>query len=327
MDDIRENGEPEAGAPDIVEVMEDDEPRDGVNVEPETLMEPEEDGDDQADDAEADADEEPDDPEGDDEGQPDDDDDAAEPDQEMVTFSDGTKMSLADVEKGFLRDADYRRKTTEVAEERRAVEAERNTFRERQSSFDKAQGKLITFLEGLIPDEPPVSLARSDPGAYTRQQAERQAALAELQSVMSTAEEAQSLRSDAYEADLKAWRDAEGKKLVEAMPELKDDAKRAAFTKDIRDTAEALGFTAEELNGPQMADSRTQRVLHYARLGMARETARQNAQNAKRRVEAPRKGPSSKPVAQPVQRDQKAMRRLQQTGSIDDAVQALLGGR
>ena len=46
-----------------------------------------------------------------------------------VELADGTKVSLEELKGGFMKDADYRRKTAEIAEERRRLQADRDEER------------------------------------------------------------------------------------------------------------------------------------------------------------------------------------------------------
>lgn len=242
-----------------------------------------------------------------------------EPDAEMVTLSDGTQIPISEIESGAYRQKDYTQKTMELAREREEVDSLKSQWTERNQSFQNTFQKLTKFVEGLVPPAPPLELARSDPSQYQYQVALRQQALTELQGLMEVQEEAQGQLQGAQSQDFERYREAEAKKLAEAMPALRDPAKRAKFDDDNRKTAADFGFSEDEI--AQTADHRVLSLVHYARLG---KIAEQNRKNAKRRVEAPKKGPQGAP-APAAKRDRSAQKRLQQTGSIDDAVRAMLG--
>lgn len=238
---------------------------------------------------------------------------------EMVTLKDGTQIPISEIESGAYRQADYTRKTTELAREREEVESLKSQYEERTQSFQQTFQKLTNFVEGLVPPAPPLELARSDPSQYQYQVALRQQALSELQGLMQVQEEAQGQLQGAQQQDYEKYKATEDQKLAEVLPDLKDPAKRAKFDEDLRKTGVEFGFTAEEVDSTP--DHRIRQALHYARLG---KIAEQNRQNAKRRVEAPKKGPQAAPAPAP-RRNKSATKRLRETGSIDDAVRALMG--
>lgn len=242
-----------------------------------------------------------------------------EPNAEMVTLSDGTQIPISEIESGAYRQSDYTRKTTELAREREEVDGLKSQYQERTQSFQHTFQKLTQFVEGLVPPAPSLELAKSDPGQYQYQNALRQQALNELQGLMQVQEEAQGQMQGAQSQDFERYREAEAAKLAEAIPDLKDPDKRAKFDDDNRKTASDFGFSDDEI--AQTADHRVLSLVHYARLG---KRAEQNRKNAQRRVEAPKKGPRAAPAPEP-KRDASAMKRLQQSGTIDDAVRAMIG--
>ena len=110
-------------------------------------------------------------------------DDDAEPDAEddvLVKLDSGDEVPLSELKSGYLKDKDYRHKTTELAEERKQLAATQQTFAQRSQFVETTLSNLTTYLENLVPPEPPISLAQSDPGAYQYQKALRDNAIAEL---------------------------------------------------------------------------------------------------------------------------------------------------
>lgn len=93
---------------------------------------------------------------------------------ETITLSDGTSLTLEEVEKGLLLQADYTRKTTEVAEARKAIEAERTNLTETQKALQTNLQKLTEFVLSVLPAEPDYNLARTNPAAYVQQKTLRE---------------------------------------------------------------------------------------------------------------------------------------------------------
>ena len=258
---------------------------------------------------------------GDDEAELADDDQAEEEGNEpesdaevMVRLSDGTEVKLSELEGGLYRQADYTKKTTELARQREEVEQTRVQYTERSQSLESTFQKLTGFIEGLIPPEPPLHLAQQNPNAFIQQQAMRQQAIAEFQNLLSVQSEAAGQMQAFSAEDVERARQAEDQQLVKAMPELKDPARRAKFDADNRAFALKFGFSEDQI--ANTADHRLLRVMHLASIG---EKALTNRANAARRVEQPRKGAPAMAAA-PVNNSQKAMKRLSQTGSLADAL-------
>lgn len=259
----------------------------------------------------------------DDEGQPDDADGeaAADPDADAgpgeakFTLSDGTEIPLSEVEKGYLRQEDYTRKTTEVAQERERIQAQEAAIMESAQSIQTAQHKFLALVQKLIPPEPPAQLAQTNPGQYVQAQAMRQQALAELQAHMDAQAETAQAVSGLTAAQLQQQRQAENDLLIKARPALKDAAAMAKFESEVTTAAKHFGFPDEMI--AQTADHRVRQMAFYAAIGLRAEA---NRKAAERRTEAPRAAKPTATGAQAQDKSRAAMRRLSQTGSIKDAM-------
>lgn len=218
-------------------------------------------------------------------------------------------------EAGKLRMADYTRKTQELARERETVHAMRDDYTKRAQDLQTVYQRFQQFAEGLIPPEPPLQLAQSNPAEYQYQMALRHAAMQEIEGVFAVGKDLETQAQGFSEAELARYRDNERASLVKAMPELKDPAKLAQFDAAITEAAREFGFTDEEIS--QTADHRVLQLVHFARIGKRAEHNRKNAQ--RRIAEAPKKGTEAR-AAPPRNRNAEAMRRLERTGSFKDAL-------
>ncbi len=111
----------------------------------------------------------------------------------------------------------------------------------------------------------------------------------------------------------------ENARLLEKLPALADKAKREEFNQKTFETAQKLGFTAEELN--RTTDHRILVLGHYARLGLEAEQAKAKA--ALKAKKAPPVAPAakrSKAVDGKVEAQKAAIKRLNKTGSMQDAM-------
>lgn len=235
-------------------------------------------------------------------------------DEADILLDDGDKVSLKELKAGYLRQRDYTHKTTETANDRKAVEARKAQLDERTTVVETAIQNFSTYLQSLIPPEPPLHLAQTNPNAYVEQMALRSNALQELGRVLELKQEVDAHRQAVTDAETRAYRASEDASLIRAMPYLADPVKRAAFDVQVKSTAKSLGFSDDEI--ASTADHRVLKLVHLAGLGLKAE---ENRRNASRRVETPKE---AKPkAAVPVNVDnRKAMHRLSKTGSIKDAM-------
>jgi hypothetical protein len=251
--------------------------------------------------AETDADEESDDAE-----------DKEAPDNVYVTMKDGERVSIDELKSGYMRDADYRRKTMETASERKSVA-------ELQNRLNTTVEAFANFLSQQVPNPPDIALATTDPGRYVQEKALYDSALSQIQAVIDLGSQARNV-GQAVDRDqrLKTLRE-EDAKLAQAFPQTTNPEGRKKFFDQAYAGAEALGISRDELNS--LTDHRAYLLAHYAKLGLAAESA---GKKAKAKVEkAPPMAPQkrAKGASEGNQRkNREAMKRLAQTGSIHDAM-------
>ncbi|MGN8023003.1 hypothetical protein ACTJJ7_20050 [Phyllobacterium sp. 22229] len=242
----------------------------------------------------------------------------------LVTLADGTEISLKELKGGYQRQADYQKKTQEVANMRRDAEAKVAAITQQEAAFSQQHSQLQTTLDGLVdylanrlPEEPSTTLAMTNPGEYTRQKAMYDAAVGELQTILATKkqvnERGQQVAYQQHQERLKAENEA----LVAAFPQIVDPAKREAFNKAILDTATKVGFSTDELN--TVTDHRFLKLGYYAQIGLK---ALEQQKIGKKKVEsAPALAPGkARPTVNP---SNKALQNFKKSGSVRDATQAL----
>lgn len=240
---------------------------------------------------------------------------SAADDNVEVTLDDGEKVSLKELKAGYFRQKDYTHKSTENAQERKAVEAIKAEVSERATVMETALQNLATYLQNAIPPEPPRELAFTDPGRHYALTAQRQDTIAELSRILSVKGEVEGHKQALTEAEMREIKAQEGVALVKAMPELADPVKKAAFDGRVKAAAKQFGFTDAEIDAT--IDHRVLRMVELARIG---QKAIENRKNAEKRVETPKIG-KARTGQPPVHvENRKAMHRLAQTGSIKDAL-------
>lgn len=221
------------------------------------------------------------------------------------------KVTVAEALAGYSRTQDYTRKTMAVAEERKTVEAQRETYK-------TLVGQLEQYLgEVLVPaNKPDATLRETDPGEYAAQMQDWQAL--ESQRAQALAEKARLANEDVQKAQLsrQQFREQEFAKVINALPHWKDAEVRQKEAKIIRQGALALGFSDEDLES-----------LDYAPALLAlRKAVLYDRQKAKVKAVARPTAPKGtlKPGAAKTQTDpkgrpsaKKAAQRLRSTGSVD----------
>ncbi|WP_331374710.1 hypothetical protein [Sinorhizobium chiapasense] len=230
----------------------------------------------------------------------------------VVTLKGGEEVPLEELKLGYMRDRDYRHKTQDLANGRRALES----MSSRVAATANAVAELVA---GQIPEEPPEELRFYDPQAYQRQWALHQAGLEQLARVMALGDEPAAVTAELQAAANEERLETENARLLETFPETGHDEGRQAFFADAFETARELGFSDEEVR--EVIDHRLFKVAHYARLGLIAERSRARA--LQKVAAAPASAPRLKARSE-TRRHQResreAMQRLTRTGSIRDAM-------
>lgn len=153
-----------------------------------------------------------------------------------VSLADGTQTTLKDLADGNLRRADYTRKTTELSEERKAFEAEKEALAERERQLKEQ----FANLEEPEPDWK--ALADEDPLGWQIQHIEWQKKQAQKEAAKVEAQKAE-------EAKRQQFMRATSAKAVEVFPEWAEPEKFNAGDNARKKAAMSVGFTEAEYNG------------------------------------------------------------------------------
>jgi hypothetical protein len=227
----------------------------------------------------------------------------------------GREISFKDIEEweqGSLRQSDYTRKTTELSEQRKALEAEKETFAKLQAKTQEQAATLEALIEGeTVSAEDLAEMREYDPDAYIKYQ-EKQERIKSAISGNKSATPAQLTDAEIKEESTALW---------SANPSWMEDGKQTqAFQDDMNlvgEYAKKHGFSDEEISGIQHA-RHWQLLLDAARASTKSDT---NAALVKKVRKAP---VSTRPKAVIstglVEKIKKAEARLKQTGKTEDAV-------
>ncbi len=159
-------------------------------------------------------------------------------------------VTLAELEAGYMKDADYRRKTAEIATVRKETEADR----ERLEKGIQTLVKQLTVAEKLIQeasfnmtDEQLDQLAADNPAEFVRLSRIREKNQQKMQALFAMAQETEALRQQEQRAALERHRAQEREALAKERPEFRKpeawervysylQGEGYGFTKDVLDT-------------------------------------------------------------------------------------------
>ena len=174
------------------------------------------------------------------------------------------EVDVDELIKGYSRTSDYTKKTQALAEQRKAIEAEKAKVAEAARLRDQYAQRLQVIEQMLTqsPQEDLAALKETDPIGYAvkmAEQVEREKQLAAVrQERMQLAQRQQAEQQQRLQAHLSQ----EAERLRAAIPEMADEVKGEVVRKEIKDFARSIGFSEQELS--QVYDHRAVLTLYKA---------------------------------------------------------------
>lgn len=238
---------------------------------------------------------------------------------------DGKEISLDEIRESLgskFRQSDYTRKTQELAEERKLVEAAKAKADEAQKQFDtrmaELEGLLVEQENSINWDE----LLEDDPATYLREKQK----LAKKEKAL---EEARAVRQKELDAQRLEYLNAQVIKMKELLPEWVDDTGKFTPTMEgripvINQYLEAKGFSVDDVN--QVTDARLWAVFEDAanyRAIKSKKPAVDKELKRAPKVLKPKKG-RKKPTTSI---SDEARQKFKQSGSEKDALSYLKARR
>ena len=230
------------------------------------------------------------------------------------------EVPLDELLKGYSRTADYTRKTQEIADQRKAVEAEKAKIEEAsklRDTYAQRLGIIEQMLKQQDSGEDLASLKETDPIGYAVKVAEQAEREKQLSAVRAEQQRIAQQQQSEQQERLKTYLAQEAQKLAEAIPEMNDPAKGQAIRTDIRNFAQKLGYSEQELS--QVYDSRAVTALYkamqYDKLMSGKGDATKKVQQAPKML----KPGTSTPEARQSQEVKQLRGRLKKSGKARDA--------
>lgn len=223
--------------------------------------------------------------------------------------------------KGYQREADYTKKTQTLAEQRKAVEAEKGAVEQAKHLRDTYAQRLQIIEQALrsqTPSEDLEALKETDPIGYAVKVAEKSEKEKQLYAIRAEQARIAQMQQSEQAQQLQRVVATEAEKLVKFLPEYADPEKGEQVRSNIRKYAESIGFQADELS--KVYDSRAVLTLYKA---MQYDKLMSNKGEVTKKVgQAPKmiKPGVGKPNGSlDVEQTKRMRQQLRQTGKVSDA--------
>lgn len=233
------------------------------------------------------------------------------------------EVTLDELIKSYQLGTDYTKKSQAVAEERKAVEAERQRIEEARQLRD-TYAERLQIIEQMLNQQPETEnldyLKETDPIGYAVKVAELSQREKQLAQVQAERQRIAAEQERDRNEQLGKVIQAEARKLADAIPEYADPQKGELMRRELREFGIKAGFSEQELAG--VYDSRAVltlwKAMQYDKLQSAKPTITKKVADAPKVIKAG--------VSQPRDSQSDEIRKLKararQTGRVADAAKA-----
>ena len=230
------------------------------------------------------------------------------------------EVTLEELMQGYQLGADYTKKTQELAENRKAVEAEAKAIQEAKQVRDTYAQRLQAieqFLtQGQDSSEDLAYMKENDPIGYAVKVAELTEKKEQLAQVRAEQQRLAQQQQAEQQQEMAQRVQQEAQKLSQVLPEFSDPTKGEQIRNEIRNYGKSVGFTDNELS--QVYDSRHVLMLHkammYDKLQKSKPAVNKKVAQAPKMVKS---GTKVKEGNRDIRKQQ--LNKLKQTGKVRDA--------
>lgn len=230
-----------------------------------------------------------------------------------------TESQLAEAHKAGLRQSDYTKKTMEVAEQRKAAEAEYRQARQEREAYAQALQEQSVLLNAALAEQQNIDwqqLLNNDPVEYLKQQhllQNRQAALQKAKQDYAFIQQQHQAEQAAYTQKVMA---EQQEQLLAKLTDWKDATKAKADKQAIKEWMAANDYPKEEIENVAFARHALtlRKAMLYDQMVSKAAAATKQVQNVPKRVERSGNGQSPN-----LDKRSTAFQKLSKSGSIDDA--------
>lgn len=235
------------------------------------------------------------------------------------------KVTRAEAIAGYQRQADYTRKTQELATQRQAAEAEVAQYRQNREQY----ASILTVLQervGSEKDEPTEeqwnTLQSEDPERFALEWANATRRKEQRAKIKAEQDRIAGEKAEEQKAALVTFITEQRTKLLEALPEWKTPEKATAGMARVREYGKTLGFTDKELD--QAYDHRMIVAVDKARRYDALMAEKKRAMSkVEKAPDMPAPGNRTPPKNTKIVAREAARKELRKTGKLEDALSLL----
>jgi len=230
------------------------------------------------------------------------------------------EVTLDELQKGYSRTQDYTRKTQQIAETRKAVDAEASAIRAEREQYAQLLGALKQQLEST---EAPVDMDRlynEDPIEWVRQSEVMRQKQDKLAAIQSEQQRLSQLTAHQRAQEMQAHLATQQEALIQAVPEWKDSKKAKAEKALLIEFGQKIGFSEDELKN--VYDHRAVIALRKAALYDQMMSKRGQIKPVINNGPRPAK-PSAAGRVSTTTESTRAKQRLAKSGRVNDAASAI----
>ena len=240
---------------------------------------------------------------------------------------DGEEKTIEELRSGFLRQKDYTRKTQELAEHRKAVEAKDQEMDRERAEYAQLLPAMAERIQQAAEQEPDWdTLYDTDPvmaaKAERQWRKEQEARVAQLQAVQAEQQRMQQIEAQKREQMQQSYLEQQRHILPDIIPEWRDKKVAATEATQIRDFLLGEGFSEQDVSGMSNAT-----LVKLARKAMLYDRGETRANEVKAKPKKPRAKilKSGSRASQPKRTSaaQEAQNRARKTGRVNDAAAAI----
>ena len=240
---------------------------------------------------------------------------------------DGEEITIEELRSGHLRQKDYTRKTQELAENRKAMEAQYQEIERERAEYAQLLPAMAERIQQAAEQEPdwdtlydadPVMAAKAE-RQWRKEQEER---VAQLQAVQAEQQRMQQIEAQKREQMQQSYLEQQRQILPDIIPEWRDKKVAATEATQIRDFLLGEGFSEQDVSGMSNAT-----LVKLARKAMLYDRGETRANEVKAKPKKPRAKilKSGSRASQPKRTSaaQEAQNRARKTGRVNDAAAAI----
>ena len=241
------------------------------------------------------------------------------------------QVPLDELLKGYSRQSDYTRKTQELSDQRKEIEANHTQWNaeiqqiqmERQQ-YGNAQQNVIENSMGNLDQFATVdwdALKNSNPLEYITKRDEFREAQDKVRQVQYQQQQAQQTYQQESQRNHQRVLQEEHGKLIEALPEWQESQSRQKLSSEIKDYALSQGYTSEEIGS--LIDHRSLMTLYKAMKFDNASSPNVVNKKVKNKPKVIRAGSPRTKSEAGKQKHTAKMKRLRSSGHVDDAASIL----